>query len=201
MKNMKVIFLDNDGVMQGETGYFHHDRITEMGGRISKKQYYDALKGNWYHSEKEEALLVDFDWDRYVEEIIEPYSRLEISEDTKKTLRYLSKNYQLVVVSSGSERVMKPYFENNNVFNLFSDILGKESGLSKKDKMKKYLRDNDIDSSEALIVSDTLGDLSEASEIGINGIGILWGVHRKPDLKKAEPIRLIKEFKELGRAL
>lgn len=201
MKKIKVVFIDNDGVMQRETAYFHFNAILKNGGSITKKQYYNALKGNWYKSEEKESLLGNFDWNLYIKKIIEPYSKLEMLEDTKKTLRYLSKSYQLVVVSSGSEKVMKPYFENNGVNQFFTQVLGKESGLSKKEKMTKYLNNNGIDPSESMIVSDTLGDLSEAAEIGVRGIGILWGVHRKVDLKKAEPVRLIKEFKELGRAL
>jgi len=66
----------------------------------------------------------------------------------------------------------------------FSEILAKDIHASKVEKFKMIFEEYGIKASETLIVTDTVGDVKEAKEVGMKSIGSSWGLH--------EPERLIK---------
>lgn len=48
-----------------------------------------------------------------------------------------------------------------------------------------------------LLITDTLGDLKEASLAGVNAIGVSWGFHDRRTLAKGNPFRIINKIEEL----
>ncbi|MFC2134625.1 HAD hydrolase-like protein [Bacteroidota bacterium] len=128
-------------------------------------------------------------------------SAVQIKKEIKKTLKQLSKKHILRIISSAREEGTSKCLKNNDMEKLFSFIYGFESGRLKADKFKLVLENYNISKDECIFVTDTLGDILEANEIGIKSIGIISKYHNKETLMKGKPFKVISELSELSRII
>lgn len=97
------------------------------------------------------------------------------------------KGYRLVVVTSGSEKNVKAYLERENVIDCFDDILGFDTHKSKVEKFKLLLQKYSLEPYNIVFITDTLGDIIEAHEVGIRSIGETCGLHGRETLERGNP--------------
>jgi HAD superfamily hydrolase (TIGR01549 family) len=121
----------------------------------------------------------------------------KIEEETKNTLVNLAKNFKLGVISSCHEYGIKDYLKNNGIDDLFSFIYGFETHKLKTFKFKKIIEDFDFKKEECIFITDTLGDILEANEVGISTIAVDFGYHERERLEKGNPLKIISKFEEL----
>lgn len=91
------------------------------------------------------------------------------------------KKYNLAIVSSNKEYIIKKFLKKNDIdyFNLILDFKTK----SKKRKLRKAIKHFKVRIKEALFITDTIGDVKEAKKVGVETIAVTWGYHKKEDFK------------------
>ncbi len=130
--------------------------------------------------------LVLFDFDGVLANTIECSQ-----EALQNAIVELSKNYILSIVSSSRDNSIKIFLQKENINEYFSDILGTDIYSSKVVKIKSLLEKYSIQQQDAVLITDTLGDIKEAKECGVLSIGVLWGLHEKKTLEKGNPAKII----------
>jgi HAD superfamily hydrolase (TIGR01509 family) len=192
---LKSIFFDFDGVLSN-TFSVHLEEIRKFFDcDLSEQEYRDMHNGNF--SEHTISRLNGVDWLAYRDYIHSRISSLNMDNAMKYVLENLKERYAFAVVSSGSGGHITSFLEKNGVENYFDEILGVEFHTSKKEKFQHLLLKYDISSEEALFVTDTLGDILEANEIGIPTVAVMFGFHNRETLKKGNPLAIIERPKEL----
>lgn len=106
----------------------------------------------------------------------------------------------LHIVSSGGETVIRGVLAAANCEKYFDKILGFETHSSKVHKFRML----GVDENEAdnhLFITDTLGDLLEAKEVGMPAIAVSWGYHDASRLSRGNPRAIVHTPNELLKAI
>lgn len=104
----------------------------------------------------------------------------------------------MFIVTSGGQVNISALLAKHGIRSLFHEILGFESGLSKIEKFKMILSKNNFSSKDLIFVTDTLGDILEASEVGIRTIAVDFGFHDRNRLERGNPYCIVSSFRELS---
>ena len=195
---IKLIMFDFDGVI---------DNNYELSFQLSKKKFTDITReehkrlfeGN-VHLEREKLKYRDTGFD-FLKHLSDTRKTQKIKEEVKSTLTTLAKDYNLGIISSCYEYGINDYLENNQINNLFSFMYGFETHKLKAHKFKKVLNDFNLKENECVFITDTLGDILEANEVGIDTIAVDFGYHERERLEKGNPLKIISKFDELIEAI
>lgn len=112
-------------------------------------------------------------------------------------LAELKKNNILMVISSNISRVIHVILSTYQFNGCFRDVLGADSGYSKKEKIIHALNSFQIEKEKTYYVGDTIGDIKEARMAEVNTVAVTWGWHNKERLEKVNPDYLIEAPDEL----
>lgn len=74
--------------------------------------------------------------------------------------------------------------KNGAILQYFSEILGSDVARDKIRKIKMVLDNNDLNAEDCVFITDTLGDILEARQCGIESIAVTWGYHEAERLQK-----------------
>jgi phosphoglycolate phosphatase len=124
-------------------------------------------------------------------------SNQELEKDIIANIESLSKKYILAIVSSTSSSYIKNYLKERNMLSNFSDILGSDSVESKTKRVESLLEKYNIRPQDVAYITDTAGDIIEGRKIGINIIGVAWGLDSKETLQKGDPVAIIDNPRDL----
>lgn len=195
---IKIILFDYDGVL--EDNYEAHLAFSMQKYRdLTREEHRQLFEQNIHLGlEALKGRDTDFDFRGHFHEVRE---RAVMPSEMKQVLQKLSHSFQLGIVTSAREGSILASLERNGVASYFSFVYGYETGVLKTDKMRKILSEFDLDPSECLFVTDTLGDIREAKEAGIQSIGLDSGYHERERLAKGNPLRIISTLSELFDAL
>lgn len=197
---IKAIIFDFDGVIH-DTLNFHVNRIREF---IKEDFNEDELKqmheGN-INLQKENPKVDSSKFDEYTDFVKEDFQKQRIMPEIKDGLIELSKYFSLYILSSGGENNIKNYLRNNNVPEIFKSIHGKETHDSKIHKFKMIIEESKLDKDDFIFITDTLGDILEANEIGIRTIAVTFGYHDESTLKRGNPYKIISDFSDIKKIL
>jgi phosphoglycolate phosphatase len=185
MKKNRVIIFDFDGVIVDSC---------QLSFSINKESIIDLeyeewkswAEGNVYKIKlKKDQGDEAFHFSHYCKRYREQISNLlpvEGIEDVFKKI--LEMGYKLVIISGAGEESIEGFLKKYDLKKYFDGVFGWETNESKSEKFKMIFEKYGIKVSETLMVTDTVGDVKEAKEVGIKSIGTSWGLH--------EPERLIK---------
>lgn len=190
---IKAIIFDFDGVI--------HDTL-ELAYRINKKinknislaKYKDFFNGNIYQHKK----ITPGNIKKFFKLQNREFKKLIIRQEIKEKLLEIKKSYDLFIVSSNMEVALNNYFENNNISHIFKEVLGLESHKSKIEKFKLLMEKYGLNQENCLFVTDTLGDILEANQIGLKTIAVDFGFHERARLEQGRPLKIISDFRELS---
>jgi len=189
---IKAIIFDFDGVIHNtlELAYSIHKGIMND---ISIEEYKDFFNGNIYkHGKITSSFLEEF-----FKLQNRKFKKLKIKKHIKKELVKMKKSYSLFIVSSNMEVALNNYLENNNIAHIFEEVLGMESYKSKVEKFKLLMERHSLNQGDCLFITDTLGDILEANEIGLKTIAVDFGFHERVRLEQGKPFKIVSDFKEL----
>ena len=113
-------------------------------------------------------------------------------------IRTFAQRAKLAVVSSGATPLMERFFEEFELRDEFHEILGGDIEPKKTVKIQQLLETHEASTDEALFITDTLGDIREANHVGVNAIGVTWGVHPRETLMIGEPHSIVESPDELS---
>ncbi len=109
-------------------------------------------------------------------------------EDVVKNLHG---EYDLSIVSSSQTDPIRSFLEKHNLYTHFEDIDGVDVHHRKTEKMSSQLQKRGLGKDDCVFVTDTLGDILEARELGIPTIGVTWGYHPAETLQKGNPHTIV----------
>lgn len=192
---MRLVIFDFDGVIADSwqiafatSKYFNPD--------LTEERYRGWFEGNINNRLVEEPDEVKRAARRKSEgEFFARYSPLlmerPLFDHIDDAIRALAEQYTLVIVSSTVSDVIDAFLRKHGIRDCFQEILGNDIDRSKWVKIEKALRAHHVIPADAVMITDTLGDIREAKHAGVASIAVTWGFHDAERLMKGEPYALV----------
>jgi len=122
-------------------------------------------------------------------------------EDIDTIIKDLSQSYTLAIVSSTISPPIKQFLQRHGLQQYFAKILGNDVAKSKVQKFQMILGQYGLSPSQAILITDTIGDIREASEVGIQAIAVTWGYHDEATLRQGNPAAVAASPTELKKLI
>jgi phosphoglycolate phosphatase len=179
----KVIIFDLDGVLV-DSPKLVSELFLRTYPTLTQETMNEILCGN-FHAEMEKFKLTN----KAVEEDPETtkarftqYTANKLTvplyDGVKELLEKLHlTGYILTINTSALEKNCVPVLDNAGIKDLFDFVATKEVATSKVEKFKIIIEKYGVTKEETLFITDTLGDVREAEEVGIPTVAVTWGAH------------------------
>lgn len=191
----KVVIFDFDGVIVDSCQVSYGINI-EVAPDLKYSEWQSWFEGNVFETVREDLAkksVRDAFYEKYNSRLLGVLPVAGI----KNVLKSLAQDYILTIVSSSSNIAVTSYLKKHNLNSYFADTLTMEVHASKVEKFKMIIKKYDITPNEALMITDTLGDIKEANQVGIKSIAVSWGVHDREKLAVGLPSFTIDEPGEI----
>jgi len=106
----------------------------------------------------------------------------QVFAGTKEVLENLSKNYELVIISSNYQWEVEKKIQKNSLIKFFSEIIGKADAevkeFHKGEAMKSIVKQKKLSFDEVVVIGDRDVDFHTAKEVGIEKVLLVeygWG--------------------------
>lgn len=195
----KTILFDFDGVIVDSfRPAFEVSRdIRKSWMDFTEDDYRKCFEGNPY----DEFTRIDRRKKVATEEFFKIYIprflRLPVIDGITNVLKKLSKKYRLIIVSSTISSPIHEWLTGHNLIHYFTKIMGGDVHESKVEKIKMIFKKYEIVANDCVFITDTLGDLREANEMGINSLVVTYGFHDEDTLKKGKPVGFIEKPQDM----
>lgn len=190
---INLLIFDYDGVLFDTAGIAYSLVSKECRKYCSvpiktKEEFAELYKSNFYDAMKKRGVNRK-DMEKIKKESIKILSRkrLHPHKGIGAAVRKLSKTHTLTVISSNYDAIMKKNLKRAGILDEFAFIMGTEEGESKRQKIKSLLKSAKAKKSEAVFITDTVGDIKEAKKAGVMTMGVVWGFHSKAMIAKSKP--------------
>lgn len=193
MKQRQVIFFDFDGVIADSLSIaFEVSKMSRPNLTIQKyKSYFD---GNINDAKYDEKVVREVN---FFKEYGERLETLRIDEQKKNVIEKLAQEFQLFIVSSSSDQIIRSYLQRYDILSCFTEILGNETHQSKVEKFRMLFQKYNFAPKDAIFITDSSGDMKEAKIAGVQTIvGILGGYQEEEKLKKENPAVIVQNFSQ-----
>jgi phosphoglycolate phosphatase len=115
---------------------------------------------------------------------------VQFFEQMEDVVRELAQRHLLSIVSSTTSQVIRQYLEREGIDEHFSDILGADIHTRKHIKIGMLFDKHGLAPKDCVMITDTTGDMKEASQVGVSSIGVVWGFHARETLESMQPYAL-----------
>lgn len=122
---------------------------------------------------------------------------VDLLHDAIDPIRRLQKDYRMFIISSGDERGINRVLEAAGIAETFVSVQGHNTDKSKVVKFKRVRDHYGVDLAKAVFVTDTLGDLREAQNVGVRAIAETFGFHDRARLQIGEPHVIVDTWGQL----
>ncbi len=200
VKDNCFLLIDFDGVIaQSFDAAFSVNQMLCPG--ILKADYLKRFEGNindWKKVPEGHSIACRHDIDFM--EVYVPKMKNEVAlfPGIAEVLRSLSSLYTLIVVSSTITSPIKEFLSTHSLLNYFTEVMGNDIHKSKIEKMKMVFVKYKTDAAHCVFITDTLGDLREASHVGVRALAVTWGFHDAATLAMGNPFCVINTSQELA---
>lgn len=123
-------------------------------------------------------------------------SKVKIFTGVKSLVKDLSKDFDIYILSTNSEKTVKKIL-NNNDFKTEVNILKGSSVFGKGKALKKLLSHHAYDRSRSWMIGDETRDIIAGNKAGLNTIGVTWGLQSEVGLRRAKPDHIAVEPKDI----
>ncbi len=129
-------------------------------------------------------LLINQILETFQSDIVSYQNNLKLFDNMADTLKKISVNNKIVIITSNVTMAAKRVLHSNGV-NCFEDILGAEVEKSKEQKIRITMAR--YTGLPAFYVGDTKGDMIEGRKAGAITVAALWGWHTIQKLEEGSP--------------
>jgi phosphoglycolate phosphatase len=112
-----------------------------------------------------------------------------------------AEGHELFIVSSNSVQNVKTFLHHHGLHTYFLEIYGGVGLFGKAPALRKLLRDQHLESKNAVYIGDELRDVQAAQSIKLPIIAVTWGFARPADLEALKPTALATTPSELVQLL
>lgn len=191
----KIIFFDFDGVFINtfDVCFSINQEVNE---NLSQDEYKSFFHGNIFDATRQNNIPRK-NHPNFSQRYIEKTHLLEISKEMKSIIEELTKKYTLTIISSTETEAIKKHLQRANISNSFSHVLGADIHKSKVYKIQYILDKYKTSPTQSIFITDTLGDIKEASKCDVKSVAVLWGWHDFDTLKTGSPEYILKNPTEL----
>ncbi|HSX24872.1 MAG TPA: HAD family hydrolase [Candidatus Andersenbacteria bacterium] len=189
----KLVIWDFDGVI-ADTFDMCLNIIRLSNPELTKTEYRQRFEGNINKIKKDrrERSHIDF-WAEYEKNILNQ----KMTEGIENPVQYFAEFYPSVIVSSTISKPINQFLEHHTIRQYFQEIFGNEISESKIEKFNMILKKYNIRSEDCVLITDTLGDMKEASKAGIKSVGVTWGYQSRETLEKGNPASIVEKPEEI----
>ena len=197
----KIILFDFDGVIVDSfQAAFRVSKVVDR--NITEESFRSLFNGNindWKKGlSKEEVRRAD---EEFFGRYLPTLKQARVFPGMEKVIAELGKKYTLLIISSTISSQIRTFMERNKIAEHFNDIMGNDVHEDKTEKIKMIFEKHGARSENYVFITDTLGDMKEASKAGIISIGVSWGFQKKENLLKGKPFSIAGKPKELLRII
>ncbi len=195
----KFILFDFDGVIADSfAAAFEVNRLTCPG--ITEEDYRKRMEGNindnkFADIQHDERCRHDIDF--FTEYIPRMKNQVVVFPGMAEVIDELAKSYTLIVISSTITEPIRELLEKYHLAHYFTEIMGNDVHTSKIEKIKMVFSKYDTDSKNCLFITDSLGDVKEATHCEVDVIGVTWGFNKLETLKKGKSYKIAGKPEEL----
>lgn len=187
--NKKIVMFDFDGVLVDTL--IHSYTITqETNENLSIEEYKTFFNGNIHDASRKNNQSVKYD-PEFHQKYRHLVREIKIPDVLKQGIVELAQFYMLVIVSSTLSESIKEILVREGIEGSFEDILGADIHPSKVFKIKTVLEKYTATPDDCVFVTDTLGDIQEATECDVRTIAVTWGFQERENLEKGNPLAII----------
>ncbi|MDE2030863.1 MAG: HAD family hydrolase [Patescibacteria group bacterium] len=196
-QSKKLVLFDFDGVLVNT--FDSTFRISKIKNKdLTWERFKDFQNGNFHDNlqkdvKKNNFVIIDNFYDHYKKDL----NDLTIEDILHEAITFLAKDNFLVIVSSTRSDIINDFLEKENLLSFFNETLGHEVHTSKVFKIKHALEKYGVSPSDTVFITDTLGDIKEANECDVPSIAVTWGLHKRENLQKGNPIAIIDNPQDL----
>ncbi len=193
---MKHLLFDFDGVIVDSFEVAYETMLHFQEKEVTRDQYRKLFYGNIYDASDPEIKIVDIKeyFDLYEPKLLE----LSPVEGMTNVLKEANEHgHTISIVSSSMNKPIHLFLEKYNLSKYVGDVYGVDDEKSKVKKIHTALTRQSAQPNESIFVTDTLGDIREATEATIQSIGVSWGFHDKETLLQGNPFAVVESATEL----
>ena len=194
-EQIKNIIFDFDGVLMNSIS-LNKEIILEFVPEFSDEDFKALFIGNVYENPLVQQVTKEFG-SEFQKIFFERTTKEHFYEFAEELISILSEKYNLFINTSAPASSVKKYLSYIEKQDNFKGILGCEDSFSKVEKFNMILDNFNCKKEECLFVTDSLGDIFEANKVGIDSIGVTWGVHDISTLNRGNPFAIVNDFQEL----
>ncbi len=198
----RVLVFDFDGVL-ADTLPTAREFTKWMYPGLTDADYYAISLQNFYTGIKDFSHLrrdmSDSELARAFEGYFEQVTCSSIYTGVMEFLDAIPSHISCVINSSAQSSACIPILEKHNIIDRFSDIYTRDIADSKVEKFHMIAQKYNISLDEMIFVTDSVGDIHEARQIGVPTIAVGWGLHEMSDLFDAGVSAIAHTFDDLNR--
>ncbi|MCR4261061.1 MAG: HAD hydrolase-like protein [Candidatus Colwellbacteria bacterium] len=192
----KMLLIDFDGVMV-DTLNVCFRTSNEVWGKLPMEEYKKLFEGNLYKSLGIESHGFT-DKENLFFELYEPRMlQASLVGGIAGVVERLKEKYVLVIISSSVNSPVEEWLKKHAMLPLFDKVFGADVHKSKIEKIKMVFDEYKVGPRDCLFITDTLGDMREAREAGVDAVGVTWGWHPRETLEKGSPFAIVDTPEEI----
>ena len=212
MAELKTLLFDLDGtlVRTREASWELFRQTNEKFGlgvdtpsaffRLFNENFYTALDARSPNGKQGEAESVR----RHFQTLLRDSYHPELVPGMASVVHSLAAHYTLVVMSSNTMEAVRRILLQAGVANCFAHVFSGDVTPNKQEAIRRFLEDPSYScgrrcsphyeestperlhlAGEAMLITDTVGDVTEARAAGIRVGAVAWGMHRAEDLEES----------------
>jgi phosphoglycolate phosphatase len=116
-------------------------------------------------------------------------------------LKEFSGTYTLFIVSSCRDELIVHFLKKYDLTDVIKGFYGVDVNTHKDEKFRMLFSTQGVRADECIFITDTLGDVNEASSVGISSIGVTWGFQDRHTLARGNPVAVVDSPEELPSAI
>jgi phosphoglycolate phosphatase-like HAD superfamily hydrolase len=197
----KIVLFDFDGVIADsfQAAFAVHKMISPHIVEDDYRGWFEGNINNWRETADPGTHRSDIDF--FTEYLPKMKNEVKMVPGILEIIKNLSRSYALIIVSSTITSPIREFMEQHEAAQYFTEIMGNDVHQSKVEKMKMVFAKYKVSPEQCVFITDTLGDLKEASEAKVDAIGVSWGFQNKETLLKGNPLYIVEKPEELPTAI
>ena len=201
-KTKKIVLFDFDGVMV-DTFPLALGIAKKLSQVSTPAEYRKMFEGNIYDFLKNDR--PELNNQNHQDDWFSLYRpgllKLPLVKKIKSVLRRLAQKYLLIIISSTISSPIKEYANLHDISRYFTEVFGADVHKSKIEKINMVFKKYQAKPKDCVFITDTLGDIREATHAGVKSLAVTYGFHNKKTLEKGSPIAFIESPDKIPQAV